>query len=1064
MYYYHMNNTFFSNFIQKFSVFDDCYDLLEDSDKKEKGDFFEHFSKYFFQIHPTHKDKYKNIYLYDNIPPDVLTKLKLPKKDKGIDILLETNDNHFIPVQCKFRSNPQTIINWKELSTFFGLSFGMTKKMDYGIFITNCYDVCDEVNNSENVIVISGNLIHELNKSFFENMKNIVKNKKIAYDPFKPYDYQQGTITKSKEYYKKYDKGYIEYICGAGKTLTSWWIVNTYNRIIIFVPSLLLLSQFYYDWLYSNIAEKKKYKFLLIGSDMDNDENVKSKIDNILLTTNEDVIRKFIKKDTNMIVICTYQSSHLIQNIIEPNNNSDSDSSDSTDDNQLYFDFGIYDEAHRTVGQKNRSLNCMVSNKYIKKKLFMTATPKMYKSSQNDNTFDDDEVLSMDNEKIYGKMIDKYNLSGAINDRRLCDYQIYNIHVTDKEIKNQIKDDDLLKLNSDNNEFDKTHKFEEVRAKYFASALMIIKAFDEFDSNHMVTYHNSIMRSKQFEKLLKVMFEKYSKKKIRILNIDGSLTMKQRRNVIREFITSKYAIITSARVLNEGINIPIIDSECFVDPRTSTIDIIQCIGRALRLHKDKKVAKIIVPIIVDEINEDIDDMCIGAYGNVIRILQSLKICDQRIIEYFGVNKGKSVKNGRKMVINCGLNKMTFSKEINMDDFNKNLDLVLWKGMDMWNVRLEEVKKYIDKYEKRPSSHDKDHMTKQLGKWIERQATNYKKKTKIMKNDCVYNLWTDFINDVKYKKYFMSTREEWIINFKNIKKYVDEHHKKPSECDKNIINKRMAVWIQIQLRNYKNKTKIMKNSDIYDLWTDFMNGDKYKTYFLSNEDIWKLHFNDVMKYIDKNHKRPSQNDKNIIIQKMGTWISTQIQNYKNREYKMTNNEIYDLWTGFMNDNKYKKYFISNEEVLTDTLAQVKKYIDKHEKRPSSNDKDHMTRQLGKWIEHQATNYKNKKGIMKNDDIYNLWTNFINDNKYKKYFMSNEKVWKDTIAKVKKYIDENHKRPSSEDKYNSIKQLGQWTCLQSRKYRNRMQIMKNDEIYNLWSEFINDDKYKKYFKID
>ena len=63
--------------------------------------------------------------------------------------------------------------------------------------------------------------------------------------------------------------------------------------------------------------------------------------------------------------------------------------------------------------------------------------------------------------------------------------------------------------------------------------------------------------------------------------------------------------LSSARVLNEGVNIPIIDSVCFIDPRTSTIDIVQCCGRAFRLHERKNMAKIFVPTIIDDINNQI---------------------------------------------------------------------------------------------------------------------------------------------------------------------------------------------------------------------------------------------------------------------------------------------------------------------------------------------------------------------------------------------------------------------------------------------------------------------------
>ena len=74
--------------------------------------------------------------------------------------------------------------------------------------------------------------------------------------------------------------------------------------------------------------------------------------------------------------------------------------------------------------------------------------------------------------------------------------------------------------------------------------------------------------------------------------------------------------------------------------------------------------------------------------------------------------------------------------------------------EIWLKRLEEVKEYIDEYKKTPSTKDKDNKLKSLGKWFSYQKGNYKTKTKIMSNTEIYKLWTEFINDEKYKKYFI----------------------------------------------------------------------------------------------------------------------------------------------------------------------------------------------------------------------------------------------------------------------------------------------------------------------
>jgi hypothetical protein len=100
--------------------------------------------------------------------------------------------------------------------------------------------------------------------------------------------------------------------------------------------------------------------------------------------------------------------------------------------------------------------------------------------------------------------------------------------------------------------------------------------------------------------------------------------------------------------------------------------------------------------------------------------------------------------------------------------------------------------------------------------------------------------------------------------------------------------------------------------------------------------------------------------------------------------MKNLEIYDKWTEFITSEKYKNYFTLNEDEWQNNLSRIKKYIDDNDKKPSDRDKTKDIKSLGKWISHQQTNYKSKEFIMKNSEIYDKWTDFINNPQYKQYF--------------------------------------------------------------------------------
>ena len=285
---------------------------------------------------------------------------------------------------------------------------------------------------------------------------------------------------------------------------------------------------------------------------------------------------------------------------------------------------------------------------------------------------------------------------------------------------------------------------------------------------------------------------------------------------------------------------------------------------------------------------------------------------------------------------------------------------------------------------------------------------------------------------------------WDEKLNIVKKYIDENNKKPLIND----NKKIYEWIITQMMNYKKKQNIMKTDNIYNKWNEFINHEKYKEYFMSNEEEWINNLENIKKYIDENNKKLTL----TYNKKMYNWIGTQKKIYKKKENIMKNEEIYNKWIEFINDEKYKEYFMSNENEWIYNLNNVKNYIDENNKRPN---KDNKT--IDSWVRVQMRNYKKKEQIMKNENIYVKWKEFINDVKYKKYFMSNEEEWENNLNNVKKYINENNKKPLVGDN----KTMYKWIGTQLSNYKKKEEIMNNNYIYMGWTEFINDEKYKVFF---
>jgi hypothetical protein len=254
---------------------------------------------------------------------------------------------------------------------------------------------------------------------------------------------------------------------------------------------------------------------------------------------------------------------------------------------------------------------------------------------------------------------------------------------------------------------------------------------------------------------------------------------------------------------------------------------------------------------------------------------------------------------------------------------------------------------------------------------------------------------------------------------------------------------------------------MKQNNIYNLWNIFINNE-YKDYFLSNDKIWNQQLNRIKNYIDDYKKVPSSYDKDINIKKMGHWLKNQFKLHAHKKYIMQNEIIYNIFTNFINSNKYIIYFKNNESLWFERKKEVQNYIDTYNKKPVSTDTDIKIKSLSRWINMQHINYKQKKDIMKHENIRNSWIAFINDTKYKNFLISNEELWKTQLNKIICYIKINNKKPSRGDEDINIKSLGDWIHTQKINYCKKKFIMKKENIRKLWEEIINDPLYKKYFK--
>ena len=272
-----------------------------------------------------------------------------------------------------------------------------------------------------------------------------------------------------------------------------------------------------------------------------------------------------------------------------------------------------------------------------------------------------------------------------------------------------------------------------------------------------------------------------------------------------------------------------------------------------------------------------------------------------------------------------------------------------------------------------------------------------------------------------------------------------------EIKQRCINKKLGGYIDIEI----NKEYKEDKEDDDDIQKENLMETKIELVFDSlgkcikgNVELWRFTLEKVKRFIDENKKTPLTKSKNLEEKKLGQWLSDQNKNYKNNIYIMSNENIRKEWEEFK--EKYKEYLLYGEELWRFTLEKVKRFIDENKKTPSRTSKNLEEKKLGKWLSHQNQNYKNKTQIMSNENIRKEWEEF--KEKYKEYLLYyGEELWRFTLEKVKRFIDENKKTPSETSKNLEEKKLGQWLSDKKKIYKNNIYIMSNENIRKEWEEF-------------
>ncbi len=401
-------------------------------------------------------------------------------------------------------------------------------------------------------------------------------------------------------------------------------------------------------------------------NDDDTDDINFSELPNKPSTRLEDILsvcEKAQKENKHFIIFSTYQSALRIKEAQEVGLGE--------------IDLIICDEAHRTVGAMYSSNERDDENAFTlchsdgnikaKKRLYMTATPKVYSESSKARAKESDNAIySMDDEGIFGEEIYTLNFTKAIALDLLTDYKVIILAVRKENLSGVTNsvNKKISRLEAEGTKLDKKLINNEFVCKIIGTHKGLAKkdliALDDENkkdynlqnkndttpSQRAISFCKSINTSKNikdsFETIMECYDEELKKKSFKNLtisidHIDGTMNCKVRLEKLEElnaFKPNTCKVLSNARCLSEGVDVPALDSIVFFDGKSAMVDIIQAVGRVMRKAKHKKRGYIILPIALEESEiQNLDEAVNNTnFKNIWKVIKALRSHDPSLVD------------------------------------------------------------------------------------------------------------------------------------------------------------------------------------------------------------------------------------------------------------------------------------------------------------------------------------------------------------------------------------------------------------------------------------------------
>ncbi len=608
-----------------------------------KGLLFERLMKTYFEQDPLYRDRFSQVQLWSEWAAG---RHDFDGADTGIDLVAEERDGGFCTIQCKCYA-PETRISKAELDSFIAASarepFTARIVVDTGDeWGTNAVKTITGLKPACSVLRFGDlasrpfdwpDLVRETPEdlTFRRELFSLQPHQKRAFD-----DVLKG--------FTDCDRGKLVMACGTGKTFTALRIAEAIagdgGRVLYLVPSISLFQQSMREW-----AEQRELAHRYVGICSDTragrtDEDASFLELEIPVTTDPGTIGKalrLVSSKTMTVVFCTYHSLGLVER--------------AQDESAPPFDLILCDEAHRTTGidrpdDKTSPFVLVHDAKRIRatRRLYMTATPRLYTEGAKTRAATHGvDVFSMDDEATYGPEFHRLPFSRAVEQGLLSDYKVSVLAVSeshaDKALQSHLASSSGAINLSDAARIvgcwqalqnPENRRTEDGPIQPLRRAIAFT---DRIKSSELLAKHWGNLVEQQTAALLPEM-ERGTAFQCETRHVDGqhhALERKARIEWLKGTTEGACRILSNARCLSEGIDVPALDAVIFMTERKSVVDIVQAVGRVMRKADDKTYGYIVLPVAVAEGRDPAQVLDSGKEFDVVwNVLRALRSHDDRL--------------------------------------------------------------------------------------------------------------------------------------------------------------------------------------------------------------------------------------------------------------------------------------------------------------------------------------------------------------------------------------------------------------------------------------------------